>query len=48
MAIKLRLSPFYTIQPAGDVLWILAEPGNVVPLIGVAVHRSWLSRAANR
>ena len=28
------------VHPAGDVLWILVEPGNVVRVAG---HRSWLS-----
>ena len=36
------------IHPAGDVLWVFVEPGNVVPQISVAGHRCWLSRAKNR
>ena len=35
-------------HPAGDVLWVFVEPGNVVPEISVAGHRCWLSRAKNR
>ena len=35
-------------HPAGDVLWVFVEPGNVVPYISVAGHRCWLSRAKHR
>ena len=35
-------------HPAGDVLWILIEPGNLVPYISVAEHWSWLSGDKNR